>query len=218
VTRHAWAIRLSETAEADFDEIPRWTARRFGAAQAASYGDLLAAALARLERGAAIAGSRQRDEIGAGLRTLHMGRRGRHLILFRIGDESGRMIDVLRILHDAMDLERHAPREDQMRTEARRDWPAAECLAPRQHAGARTRCRGRRISFRFGYGAGSAASLRLFGSICLLNKASRNSGRTHTGDWGFIVDAGMRGREGKAFIWEADRDSEIRRVLRVAMS
>jgi len=68
---------------------------------------LLAAALARLERGPSIAGVRQRDEIGAGLRTLHAGRRGRHIILFRIGSEPDRTIDVLRIPHDAMDLARH---------------------------------------------------------------------------------------------------------------
>ncbi len=113
MTRRTWTVRLSDTAEADYDDILRWTAERFGATQAASYGDLLAAALARLERGPTIAGARPRDEIGAGLRTLHVGRRGRHIILFRIGDEPDRTIDVLRMLHDAMDLARHVPREDQ---------------------------------------------------------------------------------------------------------
>jgi plasmid stabilization system protein ParE len=38
-------------AEADYDDILRWTAGRFGAAQALSYAELLAATLARLERG-----------------------------------------------------------------------------------------------------------------------------------------------------------------------
>jgi toxin ParE1/3/4 len=112
VTRRAWTVRLSDTAESDFDDILRWTMRRFGAIQAASYGELLGTALARLERGPMIAGGRQRDEIGAGLRTLHVGRRGRHIILFRIGGEPDRTIDVLRILHDAMDLARHVARED----------------------------------------------------------------------------------------------------------
>jgi toxin ParE1/3/4 len=111
VTRRTWQVRLSDTAEADYDEILRWTSARFGAVQAASYGGLLAAALARLERGPAITAARQREEIGAGLRTLHVGRRGRHVIMFRIGSGVDRTIDVLRILHDAMDLARHLPRE-----------------------------------------------------------------------------------------------------------
>ena len=78
MTRLGWTIRLSETAEADHDEILRWTARRFGAAQVITYALLLAETLARLEFGPDIAGVRQRDEIGSGLRTLHVGRRGRH--------------------------------------------------------------------------------------------------------------------------------------------
>jgi plasmid stabilization system protein ParE len=73
-----WTVRLSDTAEADYDEILRWTARRFGVVQAASCGNLIAAVLARLERGPNIAAVQRRDEIGAGLHTLHVGRRGRH--------------------------------------------------------------------------------------------------------------------------------------------
>lgn len=112
MTRRTWTVRLSDAAEADYDEILRWTRRRFGAPQTVAYGDLLAAALVRLQRGPAIAGVQQRDEIGAGLRILHVGRRGRHVILFRIGSEPERTIDVVRILHDAMDLVRHVPQED----------------------------------------------------------------------------------------------------------
>ncbi len=112
MTRRTWEVRLSDTAEADYDGVLRWTSARFGAMQAASYGGLLAVALARLERGPATTGARQREEIGAGLRTLHLGRRGRHVILFRIGSELERTIDVLRILHDAMDLARHVRRKE----------------------------------------------------------------------------------------------------------
>jgi toxin ParE1/3/4 len=70
-----------------------------------------AEALSRLESGPRIIGVRQRDEIGSGLRTLHVGRPGRHVILFRVGSAADRTIDVLRILHDAMDLARRAPSE-----------------------------------------------------------------------------------------------------------
>jgi toxin ParE1/3/4 len=38
-----------------------------------------------------------------------MGRRGRHFIMYRAA--SGNVIEVVRILHDAMDLARHIPPE-----------------------------------------------------------------------------------------------------------
>jgi len=107
VTRQKWTVRLSAAAEADYDAILGWTDQRFGAAQAAACADALAASLARLEGGPAIPGARQRDEIAAGLLSVHVGRRARHLILFRVADAADRTIDVLRILHDAMDLARH---------------------------------------------------------------------------------------------------------------
>jgi len=38
------------------------------------------------------------------------GRKGRHIVLFRVGpDQDREAIEVLRILHDAMDLQRHLP-------------------------------------------------------------------------------------------------------------
>jgi toxin ParE1/3/4 len=46
----------------------------------------------------------------AELRTLHIGRRGRrarHLILFRVVPDGA--VEVLRFLHDAMDLPRYLP-------------------------------------------------------------------------------------------------------------
>jgi toxin ParE1/3/4 len=112
VTGRGWIVRLSARAEADYDDILRWTVKRFGISQTASYGALLAESLARLEGGPGIAGARKRDDIGKGLNTLHVGRRGRHIILFRPGGEQDRTIDVLRILHDAMDLPRHADADD----------------------------------------------------------------------------------------------------------
>jgi len=43
--------------------------------------------------------------------TLHVarhGRRGRHFVVFRVGRESDHgVIEVLRLLHDSMDLQRH---------------------------------------------------------------------------------------------------------------
>ncbi len=49
--RKRWRIRLSATAEADYRNILRWTAQRFGEAQAVAYHDVLADAIAALAHG-----------------------------------------------------------------------------------------------------------------------------------------------------------------------
>ena len=112
MTDGAWTVQLSAAAEVDFDAILLWTSQQFGPRQARAYASRLSAAIARLEHGPAIPGARRREEIAAGLSSLHVGRRGRHIILFKVGKERSRTLDVLRILHDAMDLARHVPTEE----------------------------------------------------------------------------------------------------------
>ena len=106
-----WRVRLTATAESDFRNILRWTAERFGHAQARIYSETLTHAIQALTGGPHVAGSRQRDDIAEGLMTLHVaraGRRGRHFVLYRIASPSEPPgIDVLRLLHDSMDLARH---------------------------------------------------------------------------------------------------------------
>jgi len=103
-----WTVRLTATAEADYQSIIVWTLRQFGDMQARIYADTLSAALVALSEGPTAVGARARHEIGRGLFTLHVtrgGRKGRHFVLFRIGpDKRERQIEVLRLLHDAMDL------------------------------------------------------------------------------------------------------------------
>jgi toxin ParE1/3/4 len=108
-----WRIRLSEAAEQDFVSILRWTAETFGPRQARTYRETLLTALTALADGPDVIGSRPRDEIQPGLRTLHVARhrrRGRHIILYRTAGAD--TIEVLRILHEAMDLPRHVPQQD----------------------------------------------------------------------------------------------------------
>ena len=109
----SWTVRLSAAAEADLRQILRWTVDNFGSAQARAYADTLSSALKALNAGPAIMGVKERPEIGADIRTLHVarnGRKGRHFIIFRsAGARDDRLIDVLRLLHDSMDLERHFP-------------------------------------------------------------------------------------------------------------
>lgn len=111
-----WSVRVSAAAEADLQGILRWTLEHFGAAQARVYSETLAAALEALAAGPTVVGARARNDIYKGLFTLHVarrGRKGRHFVIFRFGRDQGReVVEVLRVLHDAMDLPRHLPSID----------------------------------------------------------------------------------------------------------
>ncbi len=103
-----WIVRLASRAEQDYVEIVQWSAANFGHQQAAVYAETLSLAIGALAEGPEVLGAKRRDEIGNGILTLHVtrqGRKGRHFIVFRIGDAS--TIDVLRLLHESMDLVRH---------------------------------------------------------------------------------------------------------------
>jgi toxin ParE1/3/4 len=110
MTRATWKIRLGDEAERDFAEIPKYTHDTFGAQQVAVYRTTLIDALAELASGPDALGSVKRDEILLNLRTVHVarrGRRGRHFIIYRATTDS--VIEVIRILHDRMDLVRNLP-------------------------------------------------------------------------------------------------------------
>ena len=112
MTKSHWRVRLGAEAEKDFVRILKYTADTFGERQAAIYQTTLIDALMALHSGPDVPGSAARDEILSGLRSLHVarhGQRGRHFIMYRALD--GRVIEVIRILHDAMDLARHIPPE-----------------------------------------------------------------------------------------------------------
>jgi toxin ParE1/3/4 len=105
-----WRVRLGATAELDFANIHKWTTENFGARQSRVYRDTLVQAIGELAGGPDAAGSRPRDEIMAGLRTLHVARRGRrgsHFLMYRVAPMG--TIEIVRILHDRMDLWRHIP-------------------------------------------------------------------------------------------------------------
>ena len=115
-----WTIRLTESAEADFQNILRWTKDQFGEAQARVYAQTLSAALEAPADGVPTTiGAKARNEIAKGLFTSHVARpsrKGRHILLFRVGQDDARRdaIEVLRVLHDAMELPRHLPPMDEM--------------------------------------------------------------------------------------------------------
>jgi len=101
MAERGWRIRLGAAAELDFANILKWTTENFGARQSRVYRDTLVQAIGELADGPDVAGSKARDEIMPGLRTLHVARRGRRGSHFTI--------DIVRILHDRMDVKRHLP-------------------------------------------------------------------------------------------------------------
>ena len=110
MTAPKWTVRLGVAAELDFANVLKWTAENFGARQAIVYRDTLVQSIRELAKGPDVIGSKTRNEIMPGLRTLHVarnGRRGRHLLLYRIAE--GKVVEIGRILHDRMDLRRHLP-------------------------------------------------------------------------------------------------------------
>ena len=105
-----WRVRLGAAAEVDFANILKWTVENFGARQSRAYRDTLLQAIGELANGPDAAGSKAGDEIMLGLRTLHIvrrGRRGSHFLMYRAAQNS--TIEIVRILHDRMDLQRHVP-------------------------------------------------------------------------------------------------------------
>jgi toxin ParE1/3/4 len=106
-----WRVRLSIAANRDLASILHWITQAFGPKQASDYRQTIVQAVRALGGGPDLSASKARDEVRAGVRTLHVarsGRRGRHILVYRVVDEG--VIQVLRILHDSMDLGSHVPR------------------------------------------------------------------------------------------------------------
>ena len=111
---------ISPAAEEDIESILAWTNGEFGEAAGLRYEALLVRAMLDIAERSDRAGSHARPEIGAGLRSNHISysrtrvsarvgrvKQPRHFLLYRIGSD-GR-IEIGRVLHDSMDLERHKP-------------------------------------------------------------------------------------------------------------
>jgi len=111
---------LAPRARADIREALFWSNERFGGRAAIRYRELIRQALHDIADDPERPGSRPRSDLGRGVRTYHLFfsrgrvRRGagtvkapRHLVVHRRRGE--RVIDVVRVLHDARDLERHLP-------------------------------------------------------------------------------------------------------------
>lgn len=114
-------IVLAPAARGDIREALIWSEERFGERAAARYRDLLKQALRDIAADPERPGSRKRPELGRKICSYHlffsrdrarsqMGvvRNPRHFVIYRRCDKD--MIEIVRILHDARDLERHLPK------------------------------------------------------------------------------------------------------------
>ena len=110
-------LRLTEAAETDIVEILAWSQAEFGEAARRRYERLIAGAISDVVSDPHRPGSLPRPELGEGVRSWHLRgsrertrdegqivQRPRHFMIYRPVET---VIVVGRVLHDAMELERH---------------------------------------------------------------------------------------------------------------
>ena len=104
-----WSIQQTDQVEADLISIYLWTVDKFGSNQAEEYIDTVSSAIEALVIGPYLIGSKARNDIGPGIRLLHVkrkGKKGRHFVMFKAMDNQ--TILVIRLLHDSTKLSRES--------------------------------------------------------------------------------------------------------------
>jgi len=107
-----WAVLLTDTAKADLRDIILWTANQFGDQQAKTYAQIIYEAISALTEGPDIVGVKPCTDVSDKVYMLHTARSGkkaRHLIMFQVETQAEHIIQIIRILHDSMDVSRHIP-------------------------------------------------------------------------------------------------------------
>lgn len=112
--------RISDTALSDITDILRHSQAQFGTGGRLRYQELLRTAIEDLARVPDRIGSSLRDDITHGLRSFHishsrrraasthgMVQHPRHVVFYRVANDH--VIEVVRILHDAMEARLHLP-------------------------------------------------------------------------------------------------------------
>ncbi|MQG92622.1 type II toxin-antitoxin system RelE/ParE family toxin [Pseudomonas sp. MN1F] len=115
-------FRMSPQACIDIADTLRFTEVRLGQCVRNRYQDLLQETFIALAEQPTPVGSKMRDELSPGLRSLHLsfnvlemtdGRMisPRHIVFYRAGMEQ--TVEILRVLHDAMEVAQHLIHLDQ---------------------------------------------------------------------------------------------------------
>ena len=100
-----FSCKLSRYAETDLAGIFDYTLETWGEVQLLQYQALLEEAIDQLCQDPFGAKSKARDELFKGCRSVYA---GRHVILYRVQEN---VVEVARILHQSMELDRHIPPE-----------------------------------------------------------------------------------------------------------
>ncbi|MFK3789519.1 type II toxin-antitoxin system RelE/ParE family toxin [Pseudomonas piscis] len=108
--------RIADTARSDIVDALRFSQKHFGEQARIRYQDLLLGALQDLAAAPLRLGSHERNELARGLRSYHLlhsrrrsqgqsslVKRPRHILFYRVIDND--LIEVIRLLHDAMDAQ-----------------------------------------------------------------------------------------------------------------
>lgn len=113
-------LLVTDSAKNDIRAILRWSLKEFGAAAALRYSDLIEQAIRDLRDDPSRPGSKERTELGTGVRTYHLlfsrdhvagdrVKEPRHLLAYGLRKDG--VIEVARVLHDSRELARHLPEE-----------------------------------------------------------------------------------------------------------
>ena len=115
-------VILAPAAEEDIAAILGWSAETFGDAASRRYAALIVQAIMDLAKQPTRAGVHERPEISVRLCSYHLAHSRvrirtveervaspRHFVMFRIRGDGG--LEIVRILHDSMDLARYVPKE-----------------------------------------------------------------------------------------------------------
>ncbi|HEU4410579.1 MAG TPA: type II toxin-antitoxin system RelE/ParE family toxin [Polyangiaceae bacterium] len=103
-------VVYSPRAKRDITEVLEYTRERWGKEQAREYGELIRAALRAVA--ATPRRGKPRPALGPGLFAYHIGQPGRparHVLFYRVGADATDAVEIVRLLHDAMDFGRHLP-------------------------------------------------------------------------------------------------------------
>lgn len=112
-----YRVTVTVPAERDLQDIFLWSKTEFGDLAADRYEALIAQTLADLVENPFRPGAKRRDELFPGIYTYHLAlsrehvsegrvKSPRHFLVYRVVADR---IEILRVLHDSRDLDRHIP-------------------------------------------------------------------------------------------------------------
>jgi toxin ParE1/3/4 len=111
---------FSQSALKDIIEVLAWSEDKFGVRARLRYEELIEAAIRDIVKDSSRLGIKSRPELGSKIKTYHLTcsrkhvrdsspivKKPRHIIVFRF--VSDKQIEIVRVLHDAMEIKKHLP-------------------------------------------------------------------------------------------------------------